>query len=651
MSDSLVWRLIMRDDSEPAANSFRKTLEKVRGDTEKHSSAFQKAGDVTQAFTGSLMRGSAMIGTASTALVNGAGAAVAFAQAAATASGALLLLPGAVAAVGVANVTLKVGMSGVKDAFTASAAGGDEYAAALKALSPEQAKFVKATVGQTKAWDGVKKSVGDRLFKDLSLGMKPLSDKYLPLIKSGLGDMADGFNQAAFDIGVWAMKKDVIAKFNNVLHDSADIVSNVLKAARPLGNALLNIFSASIGSLTNYTGGFQKFANRFDDFIYKITDNGQGGQFAVWIKNGTAEIAKLKDGIGKLVGVATDTSFQTAVHAVWDGLQKSSAAVNKEIPLVVQAFKDLAPAVGNVIAAGGGSFGATLHTVATAAIALAPTINAVTKALIPLAPILGAVAPYLFLAAKGMQAWSVVGPVVKAVRTWTIAQGGLNAALAANPIGLVVIAIGLLVAAFVVAYKKVDWFKYGVNRAVKFVGNAFLDLVHGIVSGFGDLFSVLGKLPGKAGAPFRAAAREARKAEQKINDVRAALNRIPTRKSIQVTVSTKSTGGNSAVQGYGLGYLMRADGGPVKKGQSYVVGERRPELFVPDQDGQIIPRVPEMGTAATAWGSGGGGTTVNVIVQGHLMATQRELRQAVTAAYHAAPAGAKPLPARAVAGR
>lgn len=38
----------------------------------------------------------------------------------------------------------------------------------------------------------------------------------------------------------------------------------------------------------------------------------------------------------------------------------------------------------------------------------------------------------------------------------------------------------------------------------------------------------------------------------------------------------------------------RAAGGPVRRGMPYIVGEHRPELFIPDQSGTIIPRVPEM---------------------------------------------------------
>ena len=50
----------------------------------------------------------------------------------------------------------------------------------------------------------------------------------------------------------------------------------------------------------------------------------------------------------------------------------------------------------------------------------------------------------------------------------------------------------------------------------------------------------------------------------------------------------------------------RAMGGPVSRGTSYVVGERGPELFVPNTSGKIIPN----------GGSSGGGSTINLTVNG-----------------------------------
>lgn len=60
-----------------------------------------------------------------------------------------------------------------------------------------------------------------------------------------------------------------------------------------------------------------------------------------------------------------------------------------------------------------------------------------------------------------------------ATKAWAVVQGAFNAVLALNPIVLVVIAIAALVAALVLAYKKVDWFREGVDGAMKWVANAF----------------------------------------------------------------------------------------------------------------------------------------------------------------------------------
>jgi tape measure domain-containing protein len=55
---------------------------------------------------------------------------------------------------------------------------------------------------------------------------------------------------------------------------------------------------------------------------------------------------------------------------------------------------------------------------------------------------------------------------------------------------------------------------------------------------------------------------------------------------------TMGTDPSGTFGGTGNGFNMRAAGGPVSAGQSYVVGERRPEIFTPDVNGRIVPRVP-----------------------------------------------------------
>jgi hypothetical protein len=58
-------------------------------------------------------------------------------------------------------------------------------------------------------------------------------------------------------------------------------------------------------------------------------------------------------------------------------------------------------------------------------------------------------------------------------------------------------------------------------------------------------------------------------------------------------------GGSGLLGGLFSGLFGRASGGPVTAGQPYVVGERRPELFVPSTSGRIEPTVPGGGSGVT----------------------------------------------------
>jgi len=59
------------------------------------------------------------------------------------------------------------------------------------------------------------------------------------------------------------------------------------------------------------------------------------------------------------------------------------------------------------------------------------------------------------------------------------------------------------------------------------------------------------------------------------------------------------------------GIFGREHGGPVAAGQPVIVGERRPELFVPRTSGTILPRI-------TGASGGGAGMTVNLVINGDI---------------------------------
>lgn len=71
-------------------------------------------------------------------------------------------------------------------------------------------------------------------------------------------------------------------------------------------------------------------------------------------------------------------------------------------------------------------------------------------------------------------------------------------------------------------------------------------------------------------------------AERDLNAINAKANHAARPRTIWFT----------AAQSGSLGAIgQREHGGPVKAGHAYVVGEKRPEVFVPDRDGKVIPSI------------------------------------------------------------
>jgi len=74
---------------------------------------------------------------------------------------------------------------------------------------------------------------------------------------------------------------------------------------------------------------------------------------------------------------------------------------------------------------------------------------------------------------------------------------------------------------------------------------------------------------------------------------------------VSAAFSKTGGGGGSATAGTGSTFTNRREfGGPVSKGRAYIVGERRPELFVPNTNGVIVPQVPSMDYSGASVSSG-----------------------------------------------
>lgn len=103
---------------------------------------------------------------------------------------------------------------------------------------------------------------------------------------------------------------------------------------------------------------------------------------------------------------------------------------------------------------------------------------------------LAAIGPILGVVSFATQAFAAGATIVRGVVTaWTAVQWALNAAMAANPIGLVVIALAALVAGVIWAYNNVGWFKDGVNAAWSFISSVTMTVFGAVASFIGTVWN------------------------------------------------------------------------------------------------------------------------------------------------------------------
>lgn len=126
--------------------------------------------------------------------------------------------------------------------------------------------------------------------------------------------------------------------------------------------------------------------------------------------------------------------------------------------------------------------------------------------LVPVAKVLGVVAGALLAVVAAVKVWEAVQIAAKAATVaWTAVQWLLNAALSANPIGLVIIAVMALVAAIIIAWQRSATFRAIVTAALNAVKAAWQVLWNKVASFVGWLRAAFPAIRSIITAPFSAA--------------------------------------------------------------------------------------------------------------------------------------------------
>jgi hypothetical protein len=117
-------------------------------------------------------------------------------------------------------------------------------------------------------------------------------------------------------------------------------------------------------------------------------------------------------------------------------------------------------------------------------------------------------------------------------------------------------------------------------------------------TGVGKFTAAVMKVPGYRTSKIQVDANQALAQIKTVND---RLDDLNGKTAFTFVLNTIETVNKRAAGSAGTNLAQRQAGGPVTAGMPYLVGEVRPEVFIPDVSGHIMPRVP-------------GGNTYNITV-------------------------------------
>lgn len=327
----------------------------------------------------------------------------------------------------------------------------------------------------------------------------------------------------AMETGIGGASQEQAKTFTGAL-------SNVGAAIGRVGeNLLQGVFpqlAPAFEDLIGWMGGLESAAEPIGEVIGQAFSAGIDGvkNFAQWLQDAAAFVAEHKTAITVLAGVITGllapafvvlgaqaTASAAKQTAAW--ITAQAGAVKSAALQVAQLYRTAgawAMAAGRAVAAGARMAGAFV----------AASAGAVRTAAASVAAAAQTAAAWVASSARTVAAWvaqraagaanlaimvaqrvaalaqvAVMATVRAATVAWTAVQWALNAALSANPIGLVVIAITALIGAVIWAWNNVDGFKEGVIAAWDWIKSAtetvftavkdfFVDVWTGITSFF-----------------------------------------------------------------------------------------------------------------------------------------------------------------------
>lgn len=408
------------------------------------------------------------------------------------ASGALLLLPAAIAGLIAVVATAKLGLKGMGDAMKA-VASGDAAALneALKKLAPQARLFVREIAKIKPAFDRMRLNIQNRLFAGLAAHVRELARLTLPILSNRLKEIAGVLNGVIRDAIQFLVTRQSRLDLSGILANSARAAENLRKGLVPILSILRDITAVGASLIVKLTGGFGQAMAGFAETIANMR---KSGDLERLITDGLAAAKALVLLLGDIVGIIRSlvraaggagglfaffdrlnrllqsVEGQTVLRELFADLDRIGRAL---IPVLLALLKALMPVIDGI---------------AEIAEAFSPALTvlllALGNALSLLVGPIKALEPLIFALARGLAPVAVIlGELVRA------ATPGLTAFLEALVDGLIA-----LVPVAPVVGKALGDLLIALAPLLQVLGPALATLLVGVATGLSALSRLLGPL-------------------------------------------------------------------------------------------------------------------------------------------------------------
>jgi hypothetical protein len=166
----------------------------------------------------------------------------------------------------------------------------EQFISAMKNLAPAGQDFVLQILKMRGAWDGLKASIQTTLFRGLGDSITDLAQKQLPVLKTGMQQVAAGINANFKSLFTALGRTSNLSNIEKIFRNTGLALNAATPGVDSFTNGLLRLSEVGSRFLPRIALAFDKVMARFEAFVTRADND---GSLEKWINSGLKMLTSL----------------------------------------------------------------------------------------------------------------------------------------------------------------------------------------------------------------------------------------------------------------------------------------------------------------------------------------------------------------------